>query len=108
MNGTLNKVMLIGHLGDDVKMHQFDDANSIGRFPVATTESFTSKETGEKVSQPRVINQPDPRIPGTTFWAWIISDLFFLCVLFELLQAFAGARKKSATHSVHPVFNERR
>ncbi len=24
MSGTLNKVMLIGHLGDDVKMHYFD------------------------------------------------------------------------------------
>lgn len=51
MNGTMNKVILIGNLGDDVKMHQFDDANSIGRFPIATTESFTSKESGEKVSQ---------------------------------------------------------
>jgi single-strand DNA-binding protein len=24
MAGTLNKVMLIGHLGDDIKMHYFD------------------------------------------------------------------------------------
>ena len=24
MNATLNKVMLIGHLGDDVKMHYFN------------------------------------------------------------------------------------
>ena len=24
MAGTLNKVMLIGHLGDEVKMHYFD------------------------------------------------------------------------------------
>lgn len=51
MNGTMNKVILIGNLGDEVKMHQFDDTNSIGRFPVATTESFTSRESGEKVSQ---------------------------------------------------------
>ena len=36
-----------------------------------------NQATGEKISQPRVINQPDPRIPGVTFWAWIISDLFF-------------------------------
>lgn len=47
----MNKVILIGNLGDEVKMHQFDDTNSIGRFPVATTESFTSRESGEKVSQ---------------------------------------------------------
>lgn len=50
MSGTLNKVMLIGHLGDDVKMHYFDGAGSIGRFPLATNESYTNKSTGEKVS----------------------------------------------------------
>jgi phage portal protein BeeE len=33
--------------------------------------------TGEKIQAPRVINQPDPRIPGVTFWSWIVSDLFF-------------------------------
>jgi HK97 family phage portal protein len=33
--------------------------------------------TGEKVSQPRVINQPDSRIPGSVFYSWLISDLFF-------------------------------
>lgn len=47
----MNKVILIGNLGDDVKIHQFDETNSIGRFPIATTESYTSRETGEKVSQ---------------------------------------------------------
>ena len=50
MNGTLNKVMLIGHLGDDVKMHYFDGGGSIGRFPLATNESYTNKTTGEKVN----------------------------------------------------------
>jgi single-strand DNA-binding protein len=42
--------MLIGHLGDDVKMHYFDGGGSIGRFPLATNESYTNKSTGEKVS----------------------------------------------------------
>lgn len=51
MNGTMNKVILIGNLGDEVKIHQFDETNSIGRFPNATSESFTSRETGEKVTQ---------------------------------------------------------
>jgi single-strand DNA-binding protein len=50
MAGTINKVILIGNLGDDVKMHYFDGGNSIGRFPVATSESYTSKQTGEKVT----------------------------------------------------------
>ena len=49
MAGTLNKVMLIGHLGEEVKMHYFEGGNSIGRFPVATNESYTNKQTGEKV-----------------------------------------------------------
>tara|TARA_B100000809_G_scaffold264180_1_gene319334 strand:- start:6405 stop:6788 length:384 start_codon:yes stop_codon:yes gene_type:complete len=50
MSGTLNKVMLIGHTGDDVKMHYFEGGGSIGRFPLATNESYTNKTTGEKVS----------------------------------------------------------
>jgi len=50
MSGTLNKVMLIGHLGDDVKITQFDGGNCIGRFPIATSETYKNKQTGEKVS----------------------------------------------------------
>ena len=50
MSGTLNKVMLIGHLGDDVKIHYFDGGGSIGRFPLATNESYVNKSTGEKVT----------------------------------------------------------
>ena len=50
MAATLNKVMLIGHLGDEIKMHYFEGGNSIGRFPIATNESYTNKSTGEKVT----------------------------------------------------------
>lgn len=50
MANSLNKAMLIGHLGDDVKMHYFEGGNSIGRFPVATNESYTNKQTGEKIT----------------------------------------------------------
>ena len=39
MSGSLNKVMLIGHLGDDLKMHYFEGGGSIGRFPLATNET---------------------------------------------------------------------
>ncbi len=49
-NGTLNKVMLIGHLGDDVKMHYFDGGNCIGRFPLATNEVYVNKTTNEKIT----------------------------------------------------------
>lgn len=50
MSGTLNKVMLIGHLGDEVKMHYFDGGNCLGRFPLATNETYTNRQTGEKVT----------------------------------------------------------
>ncbi len=50
MSGTLNKAMLIGHLGDDVKVTYFEGGNCLGRFPIATNESYTSKQTGEKVT----------------------------------------------------------
>lgn len=50
MTGTLNKVMLIGHTGDDVKMHYFEGGGSIGRFPLATNESYTNRTTGERVT----------------------------------------------------------
>ena len=50
MANSLNKVMLIGHLGDEVKMHFFEGGNCIGRFPIATNETYTNKQTGEKVT----------------------------------------------------------
>ena len=50
MSGTLNKVMLIGHLGDEVKMHYFEDGGCIGRFPLATNETYVNKQTNERVS----------------------------------------------------------
>ncbi len=50
MAGTLNKVMLIGHTGDDVKMHYFEGGGCVGNFPLATNEEYLNKTTGEKVS----------------------------------------------------------
>ncbi len=50
MSGTLNKVMLIGYTGDDVKMHYFEGGNSLGRFPLATNESYTNRTTNERIT----------------------------------------------------------
>ncbi|WP_348822523.1 single-stranded DNA-binding protein [Flavobacterium aestuarii] len=50
MNGSLNKVMLIGHLGDDVKMHYFEGGNCIGRLQLATNEVYVNKTTNEKIT----------------------------------------------------------
>ena len=50
MSGSLNKVMLIGHLGDEVKIHYFDDNNWVARFPLATNESYVNKQTNERIT----------------------------------------------------------
>ena len=50
MSGTLNKVMLIGRTGDDVKMHYFEGGGSIGRFPLATNETYTNRTTNQRVT----------------------------------------------------------
>ncbi|MFM9824932.1 single-stranded DNA-binding protein [Flavobacterium sp.] len=50
MSGTLNKVMLIGHLGDEIKMHYFEGGNCIGRFQLATNEVYINKTTNEKIT----------------------------------------------------------
>lgn len=41
--------MLIGHTGDDVKMHYFEGGGAIGRFSIATNEVYTNKSTGQRV-----------------------------------------------------------
>lgn len=50
MNGTLNKVMLIGFLGDDVKIHYFEGGSCVARFSLATHEVYTNKTTNEKTT----------------------------------------------------------
>lgn len=51
MAGSLNKVMLIGNLGDNVEMKYFDNGGCIGKFPIATSSSYTNKSTGERVDK---------------------------------------------------------
>ncbi|WP_158961547.1 single-stranded DNA-binding protein [Myroides fluvii] len=50
MHGTLNKVTLIGHLGESVKIHYFENGNCIGRFPLATNEVYINKSTNERIT----------------------------------------------------------
>lgn len=40
----------MGRLGDNVKLTYFSEGNCIGRFSLATDESFTNRATGEKVT----------------------------------------------------------
>ncbi len=42
--------MLIGYLGDAIKMHYFEGGNCIGRFQLATNEVYINKTTNEKIT----------------------------------------------------------
>jgi len=44
MNGSLNKVMLIGNLGMDPEIRYFEDGRSLGRMRIATTEFYRDRE----------------------------------------------------------------
>lgn len=51
MAGSLNKVMLIGNLGADPEIKTFEGGNSIARLRIATSESYTSRQNNERVTQ---------------------------------------------------------
>ena len=48
MAGSLNKVLLIGRLGNDPEIKQMQNGKSVARLSVATSESLKDKNTGEK------------------------------------------------------------
>ncbi len=48
MNALRNKVQLIGNLGMNPEVKKLDGGNSVGKFTMATNESYTNKK-GEKV-----------------------------------------------------------
>ncbi|MXV37623.1 single-stranded DNA-binding protein [Flavobacteriaceae bacterium Ap0902] len=49
MSGSVNKVILVGNLGDEVKLHYFDSNNCVGRFSMATNEAYKGKDSGERI-----------------------------------------------------------
>lgn len=51
MAGSLNKVMLIGNLGKDPEIKTFEGGGMLARFPIATSETYTSRKNNEKVTQ---------------------------------------------------------
>ena len=47
---TYQKIVIIGHAGDDPQVKRFDNGGMIANLPVATTETWKDKNTGEKKS----------------------------------------------------------
>ena len=48
MSGSLNKVTLIGNLGKDPEIHNFQNGGRAAHFSIATTDSWKDKDSGEK------------------------------------------------------------
>lgn len=48
MAGSVNKVILIGNLGKDPEVRYLESGVAVANFPIATSESYKDKNTGEK------------------------------------------------------------
>ncbi|MEM8615408.1 MAG: single-stranded DNA-binding protein [Pseudomonadota bacterium] len=48
MAGSVNKVILIGNLGQDPEVRQFQNGGSVCNLSVATSENWKDKNTGER------------------------------------------------------------
>lgn len=48
MAGSVNKVILIGNLGKDPEVRYLESGVPVANFSIATSETFTDKNTGEK------------------------------------------------------------
>jgi single-strand DNA-binding protein len=48
MAGSVNKVILIGNLGKDPEIRRLNTNVVVASFPIATSEVYTDKSTGEK------------------------------------------------------------
>lgn len=45
-----SKTIIAGHLGDDPKIHHFDDGGAVCNISVATTDKWKDKQTGQEKS----------------------------------------------------------
>ena len=48
MAGSVNKVILIGNLGRDPEVRRLENGAVVANFPLATSETYTDRNTGEK------------------------------------------------------------
>lgn len=48
MAGSVNKVILVGNVGKDPDIRQFNNGGQVCNFPVATSERWRDKQTGEQ------------------------------------------------------------
>lgn len=51
MAGSVNKVILIGNLGKEPEVRHLESGATVANFPIATSESYTDRNTGQRVDQ---------------------------------------------------------
>ena len=49
MAGSVNKVILIGNLGKDPEVRHLENGAAVANFPIATSETYTDRNTGQRV-----------------------------------------------------------
>ena len=48
MAGSINKVILVGNVGNDPEVRSFNNGGKVCNFSLATSESWKDKQTGER------------------------------------------------------------
>lgn len=48
MSGSVNKVILIGNLGKDPEVRRLENGAVVANFPIATSETYVDRTTGER------------------------------------------------------------
>ena len=48
MAGSVNKVILVGNLGQDPEIRSFQNGDRVANFSIATSESWNDKQSGER------------------------------------------------------------
>ena len=50
MAGSVNKVILVGNLGRDPEVRYLESGAAVANFPIATSESYKDRNTGERIT----------------------------------------------------------
>ena len=64
MAGSVNKVILVGNLGKDPEIREFENGGMIATFTLATKESYWDREKNERVDLPTDWHNIVIRTPG--------------------------------------------
>ncbi len=51
MNGSVNKVILVGNLGKDPELRRLESGALLARFSLATSEQYTDKLSGKRIEK---------------------------------------------------------